>query len=154
MSGTTPDPGVVVFDYLGWSARYPELANSVPVGQAGAFFNEATLYLSNTAQSPIPDVTRRALILNMIIAHIAQLNASLNGEESSQLVGRITNASMGSVSVSTDYVQSKNGTEAWFNQTKYGAAAWAATTSLRTFRYAPGRQPSFDRFPGGFGVVR
>jgi hypothetical protein len=142
-------PGVAVFSYDTWSARYPELAWSVDEVLANAYFDEATLYLSNTACSPISNPVRRLLILNMITAHIAQLNAPINGEESSQLVGRISSASTGSVSVSAEYHAPANGSEAWFNTTKYGAAAWAATASLRTFRYVAGRVPVFDRFGGG-----
>lgn len=155
MSGSTPDPGVVVFSYATWSQRYPELANSVGPGPAAMYFNEATFFVSNaSACNPIPDVGKRAVILNMVTAHIAKLNASLDGEEPSPLVGRISSASTGSVSVSSEYFASTSALMAWFNSTKYGAAAWAATGYLRTFRYAAGRQPTFDRFangyPGGF----
>jgi hypothetical protein len=139
MSDTT---GIVVFDYSGWQMRYPELACWVAAGLAQAFFLEAQIYLSNEACSPVPSVAKRTVLLNMLVAHIAALNAPLNGEPSPTLVGRIASASEGSVSVSV--TMETPGTAAWFNTTKYGAAFYAATASLRTMRYVPGVQPVFD----------
>lgn len=141
MSGTT---GIVVFNYSGWQNRFRELAPWVDQPLAEAFFEEAsTLYLNNTAASPVPDVGKRTLLLNLLVAHLAALNAPLNGEASPTLVGRIASASEGSVSVSA--TMETPGTAAWFNATKYGASFYAATASLRTVRYVPGRQPRFDQ---------
>ena len=53
------------------------------------------------------------------------------------LVGRITTARMGSLSVQAD-AGPVAGSQAWWLQTPYGAAFWAATTSLRTALYVPG----------------
>lgn len=131
---------VVSFDYALWSQRYPELSGSVDELLGQAYFDEATMYLDNTDGSIVCDVSRRAVLLNMITAHIAKLNASLNGQESSPLVGRITNATEGSVSVAVDYgVQSASA--AWWLQTKYGAAAWQAMAQYRTFRYVARPRP-------------
>lgn len=127
---------VVVFDYSVWAARYPELASSVSSTLAGIYFNEATLYLDNSDTSIVTDITVRATLLNMLTAHIAALNAVLNGQASSPIVGRISNASEGSVSVQTqnDYPP---GTVQWYQQTKYGAAYWGASARYRTARYVP-----------------
>jgi len=140
MSGT----GIVVFDYTGWSVRYPELASTTIQALAQAYFdNDAVLFLDNSACSPVPDVTKRAALLNMIVAHIASLNSrTADGQAASPLVGRITNASEGSVSVAVDMPAPDSA--AWWMQTKYGAAYWQATASLRTARYVPGCQPAFD----------
>jgi len=130
--------GIVTFDYGAWSARYPELAASVNATLAGAYFAEAGLYCDNTDCSRIWDVNARALLLNMVVAHIAALNATINGQAASPLVGRISNATEGSVSVQTqmDYPP---GSAQWFVQTRYGAAFWAATAQYRTMRYIRGR---------------
>jgi len=142
--------GIVTFDYPKWLVRYPEFTDKVLDARAQSYFDEAAaLYLNNSEGSPVSDVDRRAVLLNMLVAHIA----ALNGEGSSGLVGRITSATEGSVSVSADY-GTQPGTAAWFLQTKYGAAFWQATQSLRTFRYVPGRQPVFSRYPQGFGPWR
>ena len=134
--------GIVTFDYVAWSARYPEIAAYVPQATAQAYFNEAQFYCDNTPQSLITDDSvggQRSMLLNMVTAHIATLNAPLNGQPSSPLVGRISNASEGSVSVQTqnDYPP---GTPQWWQQTKYGAAFWAATAGYRTMRYVAPRR--------------
>lgn len=147
--------GVVQFDYNGWSARYPELAASVPQPLAQQYFFESQLYLDNTPCSPVCNLIQRAVLLNMMTAHIAALNAPLNGEASSPLVGRISGASEGSVSVQTDY--GVPGSAAWFSQTKYGAAFWQATVAYRTMHYVPVIGRDMDPFePWGFtpGVPR
>jgi hypothetical protein len=128
--------GVVVFDYPTWAARYPELAASVGAPLAAMYFAEAGLYCDNAATSIISDLTRRALILNMLTAHIAALNASVNGQPAPGLVGRIASATEGSVTVSADY--QVPGTAAWYAQTRYGAAAWQAMASNRTAFFVPG----------------
>lgn len=132
--------GIVAFDYSAWATRYPELSASVSQPLAQQYFNEAQLYCDNTACSPIRDDSlggQRSMLLNMVTAHIAALNAALNGQASSPLVGRISNAAEGSVSVQTqnDYPP---GTVQWWQQTKYGASFWAATAQYRTMRYIPG----------------
>lgn len=153
MSGS----GIVVFDFSSWAARYPELASpstGVGSGLADLYFLEAQLYLDNSLASPVPDVTIRGLLLNMLTAHIAALNAPLSGQPASTLVGRISNASEGSVSVATE--MNLPGSAAWFAQTKYGVAFWQATANLRTARYIPGagvrpRQGAYGPFSGPFG---
>lgn len=142
--------GVVAFDYGGWSTRYPEFsAVSQPLAQM--YFNEATLYCDNTPCSPICDASvggQRSMLLNMVTAHIAAINSGVNGQAASQLVGRIATAGEGSVNVGTqnDYPP---GSVQWFQQTKYGAAFWAATAGYRTMHYeaAPGRVMDPYGFP-------
>lgn len=137
--------GIVAFDYDAWAARYPELAGSVSPQLATAYFTEAELYCDNTPGSIVTDENRRSLFLNMLVSHIAQLNAPLNGQSSQTLVGRISSASQGSVSVSiaNDYPP---GTVQWYQGTKYGAAYWAATATYRTAKYVPGPARNMDPF--------
>lgn len=141
---------LVTFDYAVWSARYPELAISVSAPLATSYFQEACLFVDNSVSSLLKaSVPALTLILNMITAHIAQLNApSAPGQPSSQLVGRISNASEGSVSVTTE-MGPPSLSAAWFNQTKYGAEAWQALAPWRTARYLPGPQRYLG--PGGYG---
>lgn len=136
--------GVVTFDYAAWIVRYPEFAAvSEPLAQA--YFDEATLYLNNSpcslaAYDPnaTPPVTTRATLLNMLTAHIAQLNKAVAGGAPSPLVGRIETATEGSVTVSVGkYADNVSVTAAWYLQTPYGAAYWAATARYRTARYVP-----------------
>ena len=127
-------PAVVTFDYPTWTARYPEFA-LIPDAVASLYFNEATLYCSNEACAIIPPIPR-ATILNMLTAHIAALNQVVGGQPVNPLVGRISDATEGSVSVSVA-LEGVPGTAAWFTQTKYGIAAYQAMAPYRTARYVP-----------------
>jgi hypothetical protein len=127
---------VVVFDIAAFRARYPEFS-TVLDATLTAYFSEAGLYLSNTDSSVVKDVIIRAILLNMLTAHIAALNSGVNGQAPSGIVGRISQASEGSVSVSAD-MGPPSGSAAWFLQTEYGASFWQASASFRTFRYIPG----------------
>ncbi len=127
--------GVVVFSYATWIATYPEFA-SVSEPTAQGYFNQATLYLDNTACSLVQDVGKRAVLLNMLTAHIAAL-AAKNTTPGGGLVGRIDSATEGSVSVHAD-MPGVTANSAWFMQTPYGASYWQATAQYRTMRYVPG----------------
>lgn len=134
MSGT----GVVVFDYAAWSALFPTLAASIDEPTATAYFTIAELYLSNKPWSQVCNLTTRALILNLLTAHVATLFGSIGGNPPSPLVGRISQAAEGSVSVSVDFPENANA--AWFNQTPFGAAAWQAMAPWRTALYVAAPQ--------------
>lgn len=138
--------GVVVFNYATWSARYPEFS-SVQQAKAQQYFNEAQLYCDNTACSIVTDLCERAILLNQLTAHIAALNAPVNGQPSSPLVGRISGATEGSVSVQAQ-MDVASGSAQWFNQTKYGAAFWQATAQYRSMRYVRGPVPVSNPFNG------
>lgn len=144
--------GTVVFSYTTWAARYPELASSVSSDLATSYFTEATLYLNNCPTSIVQNVAQRALLLNMLVAHIAALYLlDANGNAVSTLVGRIASAGQGSVNVSTDY-GAQPGTAAWYNQTKYGASFDMAMAPYRTARPAfGGRRGSGGLWPSGGG---
>lgn len=139
--------GVVVFDYTIWSTRYPELAMSVNQPLAQQYFYEATLLCDNTPCSPIRDLGQRGMLLGMVTSHIAALNAPLNGQPSSPLVGRINSATQGSVSVATQ-LDMAPGTAQYWAQTKYGLAFWTATAQYRTAHYVPGPVPRFNPYGG------
>ncbi len=135
--------GPVTFDYPTWIGIYPEFVASVNQMQGASFFTMAQLYCDNTVCSPVSDGSptgTRAHILYMLTSHIATLLAPtvVNGQSQapSPLVGRISNASEGSVSVATEYAIPSTPSAAWFMQTKYGAMAWQAMAPFRTMRYA------------------
>lgn len=141
---------VVVFDPTGFLNRYPEFV-SIPTAALQACFNEATIYLNNTDASMVTDGSPgglRAMLLNMIVAHIVALNMGVNGQAAAALVGRIDQASEGSVSVHADMGPVTN-SQAWWMQTKYGAAYWQATAGYRTMRYFTGKSQtqSFPPWP-------
>lgn len=128
--------GVVTFNPGAFTQRYPEFV-TIQASTLQAYFAEATIYLSNTDSSLVSDTAQRAVLLNMIVAHLAALNSGINGNEAPDTVGRVSDATQGSVSVSLD-MGSQPGSAAWWQQTKYGAAYWQATASYRTMRYVSG----------------
>ena len=117
MSGSA---GVVTFDQAAWLTRYPELARFGVENMASAFFVEACGYLDNTAASVVQDLGMRAMLLNMLVAHIAALNVPADDPDIARIVGRLTSANTGSAGVSTELAMP--GSFAWFTQTRYGAA--------------------------------
>lgn len=122
----------VVFDPTAFKARYPEFA-AVSDATLTACFMEAGLYLSNADNSPVQNLTRRATLFNMLTAHVAYLGGLLSADGMPRPVGRVSQASEGSVSAAFEFLTP--GTAAWFTQTQYGAAFWQATSGLRGFRY-------------------
>lgn len=134
---------VAVFDYAAWAARYPELAGAVSEQLAASLFVEAGLYLDNTDCSPVQDVSIRLVLLNMIVAHLAVLGGALDGGAPSGVVGRVSSATEGSVSVTSE-LNLESGTAAWFAQTQYGLSFWQAAKRYRGMHYRPGPRPVFD----------
>ena len=121
----------VTFDPVAFKARYPEFA-AVADPLLQACFDEAGLYLSNS-DKPVANETRRLVLFNMLTAHIAFIGGALSADSMPRPVGRLSQASEGSVSAAFENLAP--GSAAWFQQSQYGAAFWQATTSLRGFRY-------------------
>jgi len=128
---------IAEFNYSAWVSRYPEFEGAVDQGRAALFFAEAGLYLDNSDCSPVTDLTARLMLLNMVVAHLAVLSGALEPDgKPTGMVGRISTASEGSVSISVD-TGLMPGTAPWFQQTSYGLSFWQATKNLRTARYVP-----------------
>ncbi|MBS1053493.1 DUF4054 domain-containing protein [Gluconobacter kondonii] len=148
MSGSvTSQPGVVTFDYSTWSALYPSLSMNTNVTQATEYFAQAGDFLNNTPLSPVQDLTKRARLLNLLTAHIAQLNLPTDaGGNGAGTVGRVASAAEGSTAVSLD-MGAPSGSASWFMQTQYGATFWQMTAYLRQMRFVPGRSPRARIWP-------
>ena len=154
MSGTC----TVVFVYADWATRYPELAappdgtGTTTAAQAADDFVLAGLYLNNTPCSVVQNISVRTILLYMLTAHIAALAARQAAEpDGNAIVGRISDATQGSVSVSAD-VGTTNNNQAWFYQTQYGMSFWQATAAYRAGgRYKPGRVPYLGVSRVGYG---
>lgn len=128
---------VVVFDPALFVVRYPEFS-TVSAPLLSLYFGEATMHLNNTDSSKVSDIVQRSALLNMITAHIAALNGSgVSGNGAQGIVGRINSATEGSVSANAEYAPATNGSSAYFYQTAYGAAFWAASAKYRTTQYVP-----------------
>lgn len=147
----------VVFNYQNWVAAFPMFsAVSEPLAQN--YFDMAGLYFNNGGgwQSSLPQATT---LLNLLTCHLAWLysprddngNPASTGTLPPMIVGRISSASQGSVSMQTDYDSNKGSPSAqWLNQTPWGAQYYAATANFRTARYIGRRRLVNDGvFPSG-----
>lgn len=123
----------VVFDPAYFKARYPEFATVTDM-TLSTYFAEATLYLSNGDGSRVSSLTKRATLLNMLVAHIGYLAGAL-GDGTARPVGRVSQGAEGSVSASFEDLTP--GSAAWYQQSQYGAAFWNATRSYRSAMYIP-----------------
>lgn len=129
---------IATFSYPTWAARFPEFA-SVTSTQAAAFFTEACCFCRNDGAGPVNDPNTQTTLLNYLTAHIAFLAVGTGATQAPQaLIGRISSASQGSVSVSTD-IGALPGTEAWFAQSTYGFNYWQLSRPYRSFRYVSRR---------------
>lgn len=135
---------VAVFDIAAFRALYSEFAAVSDVALQ-AYFAQATVFHSNTGAGVVQDAVLQLALLNMVTAHVAWMRAPRDAQgnpsstgtiPASPLVGRISSASEGSVSVSTEWTPPGNTPSApWWEQTKYGADYWAATSGFRNMRY-------------------
>ena len=143
---------VVTFNYAEFQQQFPEFfsaGGSQTLAQFQGYFNTATLYLNNTDCSLVQDANpggARDTILNLLTAHVAALFGGVNGQAPTGLVGRISDATEGSTSVSTS-LDGLPAAAQWWAQTPYGLAAWQALAPYRTARY----RASLGRFAQGAG---
>jgi uncharacterized protein DUF4054 len=132
---TPQTPGIVTFDPAAFIAAYPSFT-TVPAAALTANFTFATLLLNNTCCSAVKDAPTRAVLLNLLVAHITALLNGVNGQPPQGVVGRISAATEGSVSVTVEF-QTQSEAAAYFQQTQWGAMYWRATAQYRTARYFP-----------------
>ncbi|OIN06083.1 hypothetical protein BFS86_19435 [Shewanella algae] len=133
----------VTFDYASWAAIYPMFPNVLQTQVINGALPIAELYCRNDGGGPVGTAAIQTTLLNLMVAHICQIMYGVNGQPPSGVVGRISDATEGSVSVSTDYMSTAN--SAWYLQTPFGAAFWAATAPYRTARYIPGPRRAYGR---------
>lgn len=132
---------VAVPNYATWAALFPEFSN-VSDEQYAMFFDLATQYCRNDGGGPVSSVTIQTRLMSLMTAHITALLAGpASADGASQLVGRISSATEGSVTVAAE-MPDANANSAWFLQTKYGALWWQATAAYRTMRYRGPRGPN------------
>lgn len=136
----------VVFSYADFIAAYP-VFNAVMSGQMTGYFAIAsTLFGNNTVNLNRfgGDLTVMTAIMYAATAHVAWLQASrdVNGNPSTNgsqpppgIVGRVSSASEGSVSVSSEWSKVDSSSEAFWIQTQYGALFWQMTAGVRTAHY-------------------
>lgn len=121
-----------------FKAQHPGF-NSLNDAVYQKLFTIAGMILNNTGYSLVTDPIERETLLYLLMAHIAELDPNIvdvNGNTGNGIVGRVSSASEGSVSVSTDYA-AMSASSAWFMQTQNGALYWQMTAKYRQFQYVP-----------------
>lgn len=139
----------VVFDPDLFRELYP-MFSDVSDSLLEALFVQACMYLDNTDASLVTDLKEREQLLMLLVAHLCALRGygdSGGASGGGGLVGRITSASEGSVSVSVDSSGS-NDSSWWYLQTPWGADYWQLTSPYRSMIYHPGSSPS--SYPGHY----
>lgn len=142
----------VAFSYEGWLELFPEFMPNgsfpVPELRANSYFLMATTVHRNDGGGPVTNAAVQTNLLYWLTAHFAALFATPAGAtQASTLVGRISQASEGSVSVTAEMPSNMPAAAAFFTQTKYGLAYWMVSAPFRTARYIPN-----DRNPVNAGT--
>ena len=124
--------GIVLFDAAAFRMRYPEMDQAAD-GQMEMWFTQAESIVNNTECSIVTNLKEREMLLMLLMRHFSALD-----ERAAQggLVGRISSATEGSVSVGAD-MGDVSGNAAWYIQTPWGASYWQITAKYRRFRYVP-----------------
>jgi Protein of unknown function (DUF4054) len=144
----------VTFNYAQWLQLFPSFSY-ITQPQAQEYFNLATQVHRNDGGGPVTLASTQTNLLNLVTAHIASLlapppdNPGGPPARDAAVVGRITSASEGSVSVSTEN-SFPPGSSQWWQQTQYGAMYWQMSRVFRTARYLKGRPRVMNPF--GFGT--
>lgn len=112
--------GGVTLDVEEFKSLYPDVTATDAVIES--YFSVACLLLDNTKHSRVKNPCERKMLLYLLTRHIAAL-----AEREAGLVGSLTSASQGSVSVGVSAFQNAN----WYQQTQWGALYWEATGKYR-----------------------
>lgn len=138
---------IAVFDPIAFRQLYKAFATDPDDATLEAYFELASIWLRNDGTGRVKSVKLQTQLMYMVTAHLTQLFSGPDGNDPSGLVGRISSATEGSVTVATEMEGNIN--SAWFNQTPYGAAFWQATAAFRSF---PAYLPGPTRFGNGIGT--
>lgn len=128
--------GVVVFDPVEFRALYPTIQATDE--QLEMYFEMAETFLDNTKCSVVKDMGARKRLLYLLVAHIATLTGQ--AEKGNNVVGRVSSATEGTVSIGLDYGTMGNN-ERWYLQTPWGAMYWQLTKKYRSAVYRLGLRP-------------
>lgn len=143
---------VVTFNPAQFYAQFPELSSvSTPLLQS-YFAMASSGLIDNTDCSRIPDVPAqgglRTQVLLLATAHIARLFGTINGAAPAGLVGRISTATEGSVTVGVE-LKLQSESAAYWSQTSYGLLAWQMLKPYRTALWVGGRVRNMNPYAPG-----
>lgn len=139
--------GIVTFDPAAFKSAFPAFS-TVPDSALTFNFNLATIQLNNSYGSIVQDEPTRAQLLNLVTAHITAILNGINGQAPTGTVGRVANATEGSVSVQLDF-RTDSEAASFYAQSPWGALFWKLTAFYRSFQYASpaNRNVSWDAWP-------
>jgi len=141
---------IATFDYTAWIGLFPQFSNVPQNTVTGLILPVAVQYIRNDGGGPVNDMTLQTQLINLMVAHVAQLLFGSTTQPLSPLVGRISSAAEGSVNVATDFPATPS--NAWFIQTQYGAMFWQMSLPFRLGRYFPKITPlPRGVYPGALG---
>ena len=146
---------VFVFDPEEFKRLYPQFDKFTDEQLNFMFEIVENDILDNTETSCIKLKTRRKFFF-LLVAHRAELQNRIDSGNTG-LVGRISSATEGSVSISSDYLSSPTALAQWLNQTPYGADYYAMTAQYRTALWFAGTTPMpvrRTRFPYVYPFLR
>lgn len=111
----------VEFDPVAFKAAFSAMKDKTDAELVESF-HAACMLLDNTSRSIVKDLCERKNLLYLLTCHIQQLKDRGTG-----MVGMLTNASEGKVSVGISPI----GTANWYQQTQCGSIFWQATAKYR-----------------------
>jgi hypothetical protein len=146
----TITPGTVQFNQTEFLGIYPIFTAQAPF--LATNFVLATTQLDNSCGSRVQDAPTRQVLLYLLTAHITQLLNGIGAQAATGVVGRVSDGTEGSVSMSAAWDGKGSPSQAYYIQTQFGATYWQATARYRVARYhAPPPNPCDTSYPwGGF----
>jgi hypothetical protein len=149
ITGVVPrSPAWAPWNFTEFTAQHPEF-NPTDPDLALSWWNAATGLHANDGRGPVTDLQTQKYLLYLLTAHIgarAPGGIGAGAGVPSFLVGAITSASQGPISVSSTPITGGGALGAWFNTTAYGSQYWALTAPFRLFRYRPGLRRVIDPY--------
>lgn len=130
---------VYVFDPVDFKAVYAPTFDKYTDAQLNWFFESIEGLLDNSESSCI-SLKNRKRWYYLLVAHKALLQDRINSGNSG-LVGRISSATEGSVSISSEYPSGSGALEQWLKQTPYGAEFYAITLPWRSVLWFSSTRP-------------
>lgn len=136
---------IFVFDPVLFKEIYPQFKDFSDELLEFFFEKAESTLLDNTECACVP-IKERKFLFYLLVAHYAELQQRIN-EGNSSLVGRVSSASEGSVSISTEFNLGTSSVGQWLNQTPYGSEYWMAISKYKTALYViENKAMPVDRF--------
>jgi hypothetical protein len=134
---------------------YPAFANPMlyPDAYVTAQFTAATAYFGQY-DGPLINGAQLQNVLNLMTAHLMQINVMLSGAGQSPVIGVLSSATIDKVSVTNTPPPAKDGWQYWLSTTPYGLQLRALLKVLSAGGLYVGGSPersAFRKIGGRFG---